>query len=123
MMRSVESASSVFYHSQEETAADSQGSNRDALPAPLGDSYHDSMIDGGPATAEHDASGNYTAHAYAMKLSVAISRMCSVVAPMWASLAADSIREGSERMTSIQCVHLYSVFCFLLFALLPLIVG
>lgn len=84
MMRSIESASSVFYHSQEEepgkTAADSQGSNRDVLPAPLCDSYHDAMIDGGPATAEHDALGNNTAHASTMKLSVAISKMCSVVA-------------------------------------------
>lgn len=92
-MRSIESASSVFYHSQEEepgkTAADSQGSNRDVLPAPLCDSYHDSMIDGGPATAEHDALGNNTAHASTMKLSVAISRMCSGVVPMSDSTAAD----------------------------------
>lgn len=85
MMRSIESASSVFYHSQEEdpakTAADSQGSNRDVLPGPLCDSYHDSMIDGGAATAEHDASGNNTAHASKMKLSIAITRICSVVVP------------------------------------------
>lgn len=68
MMRSIESASSVFYHSQEEdpakTAADSQGSNRDVLPGPLCDFYHDSMI---------DASGNTTAHASKMKLSIAIT--------------------------------------------------
>lgn len=85
MMRSIESASSVFYHSQEEepakTAADSQGSNRDVLPGPLCDSYHDTMIDGGAATAEHDASGNSTAHASKMKLSLAITRICSVVVP------------------------------------------
>lgn len=85
MMRSIESASSVFYHSQEEdpakTAADSQGSNRDVLPGPLCDSYHDTVIDGGAATAEHDASGNSTAHASKMKLSIAITRICSVVVP------------------------------------------
>lgn len=61
MMRSVESASSVFYHSQEEdptkTSIDSQGSSRHA---PLYDSYHDSMTDSGPATREYDASGNST---------------------------------------------------------------
>lgn len=62
MMRSVESASSVFYHSQEEDSGqmsvDSQGSNREVLSGPLYDSYHDSMIDGSPATTEQDASGN-----------------------------------------------------------------
>lgn len=81
-MRSIESASSVFYHSQEEepgrTAADSQSSSRDVHPAPLCDSYHDSMMDGGTGTAEHDASGTNAAHASTMKQSVAISRMCSV---------------------------------------------
>lgn len=84
MMRSIESASSVFYHSQEEdpakAAADSLGSNRDVLLGPLCDSYHDSMIDGGAATAEHD-SGNNTAHASKMKLSIAITRISSVVVP------------------------------------------
>lgn len=83
MMRSIESASSVFYHSQEEdpvkTAADSQGSNRDVLPGPLCDSYHDSMIDGASATAAHDALGNTTAHASKMKLSTAITGICSAV--------------------------------------------
>lgn len=58
MMRSVESASSVFYHSQEEdsgkTSADSQGSNREG---PSG-SLCDSMTDGSPATTEQDAPGN-----------------------------------------------------------------
>lgn len=64
MMRSVESASSVFYHSQEEdptkTGIDSQGSYSHALSGPLYDSYHDSMTDSGPATREYDASGNST---------------------------------------------------------------
>ncbi|XP_076596043.1 von Willebrand factor A domain-containing protein 5B1 [Chaetodon auriga] len=61
MMRSVESASSVFYHSQEEdplkTGVDSQGSYREALSGPLCDSYQDSMIDSSPATTEQDAVG------------------------------------------------------------------
>ncbi|XP_073326928.1 von Willebrand factor A domain-containing protein 5B1 [Pagrus major] len=61
MMRSVESASSVFYHSQEEdpvkTCVDSQGSYRDALSGPLYDSYQDSMTDSSPATTEQDAMG------------------------------------------------------------------
>lgn len=78
MMRSVESASSVFYHSQEEdpvkAGADSQGSYRDALSGPLCDYYHDSMIDSSPATAEHDASGNNTAHASRMKLNIPITK-------------------------------------------------
>ncbi|KAM9855899.1 von Willebrand factor A domain-containing protein 5B1 [Aulostomus maculatus] len=56
MMRSIESASSVFYHSQEEdlvkTAGDGLGSYRDA---PLGDSYQDS--DNSPVTTEHDITG------------------------------------------------------------------
>lgn len=78
MMRSVESASSVFYHSQEEdpvkTGADSQGSYRDALSGPLCDYYHDSMIDSSPVTGEHDASGNYTAPASKMKLSIPVTK-------------------------------------------------
>uniref|UniRef100_A0A3Q3X3M7 Uncharacterized protein n=1 Tax=Mola mola TaxID=94237 RepID=A0A3Q3X3M7_MOLML len=49
MMRSVESASSVFYHSQDEdqakTSVDSQGSYREALSGPLCDSYHNSPTD------------------------------------------------------------------------------
>lgn len=53
MMRSVESASSVFYHSQEEdpvkTSSDSQGSS-----APPYDSCQDSMIDGGSATTDQE---------------------------------------------------------------------
>ncbi|KAE8292833.1 von Willebrand factor A domain-containing protein 5B1 Precursor [Larimichthys crocea] len=59
MMRSVESASSVFYHSQEEdpvkTSGDSQGSYKEA--GPLYDSYQDSMTDSSPATTEQDAMG------------------------------------------------------------------
>uniref|UniRef100_A0A3B4TH31 von Willebrand factor A domain containing 5B1 n=1 Tax=Seriola dumerili TaxID=41447 RepID=A0A3B4TH31_SERDU len=50
MMRSIESASSVFYHSQEEdqvkTSVDSQGSYRETASGPLYDSYQDSVIDG-----------------------------------------------------------------------------
>ncbi|XP_039657425.1 von Willebrand factor A domain-containing protein 5B1 [Perca fluviatilis] len=57
MMRSIESASSVFYHSQEEdpvkTSSDSQGSYREAS---LYDSYQDSMTDN-PATQEQDTMG------------------------------------------------------------------
>lgn len=63
MMRSVESASSVFYHSQEEdpgktgVSTPGQGSYRDALSGPLCDSYQDSMIDSSPATTEQDGMG------------------------------------------------------------------
>uniref|UniRef100_A0A8D3BDS8 von Willebrand factor A domain containing 5B1 n=1 Tax=Scophthalmus maximus TaxID=52904 RepID=A0A8D3BDS8_SCOMX len=50
MMRSTESASSVFYHSQEEdpvrTSADGQGSYREAPPGPPYDSCQDSVTDG-----------------------------------------------------------------------------
>lgn len=59
MMRSIESASSVFYHSQEEdpvkTSVDSQGSCRDS--APPNDSYQDAMMDGSPVTTEQDTMG------------------------------------------------------------------
>ncbi|XP_035799985.1 von Willebrand factor A domain-containing protein 5B1 [Amphiprion ocellaris] len=58
MMRSMESTSSVFYHSQEEdllkSGADSQGSSREA---PFGDSYQDSMTDGSPLPTEPDSMG------------------------------------------------------------------
>ncbi|XP_059188420.1 von Willebrand factor A domain-containing protein 5B1 [Centropristis striata] len=57
MMRSIESASSVFYYSQEEdpvkTGGDSQGSCREP---PLYDYYQDSMTDS-PATTEQDTTG------------------------------------------------------------------
>ncbi|KAL6119435.1 vwa5b1 [Pungitius sinensis] len=57
MMRSIESASSVFYQSQEEDAlkagSDFQGSNREA---PLDDSRQDSVTEG-PAVTEQDPSG------------------------------------------------------------------
>lgn len=60
MMRSIESASSVF-HSQEEdpvkTGVDSQGSYREALTGPLYDFYQDTMIDSSPATTEQDTMG------------------------------------------------------------------
>lgn len=57
MMRSIESASSVFYQSQEEdavkTGSDFPGSYREA---PLSDSYQDSMTDS-PVTTEPDTTG------------------------------------------------------------------
>ncbi|KAM3871568.1 von Willebrand factor A domain-containing protein 5B1 [Diretmus argenteus] len=59
MMRSNESASSVFYHSQEEdsvkTGFDGPGSVREAQSAALSDSYQDS--DSSPVTVEQDALG------------------------------------------------------------------
>ncbi|XP_040008319.1 von Willebrand factor A domain-containing protein 5B1 isoform X2 [Xiphias gladius] len=62
MMHSIESASSVFYHSQEEdpvkTSGDSQGPYREAPSGALYDSCQDSMIqDGGPVTTEKDSMG------------------------------------------------------------------
>lgn len=54
MMRSVESASSVFYHSQEE---DLVRTGVDALSGLLYDSYQDSTTDSSPATTEQDAMG------------------------------------------------------------------
>lgn len=61
MMRSIESASSVFYHSQEEdqakTSVDSQGSYREALSGPLCDSYHDAPADSSFSCKEQDPSG------------------------------------------------------------------
>ncbi|KAM9344411.1 von Willebrand factor A domain-containing protein 5B1 [Pholidichthys leucotaenia] len=61
MMRSVESTSSVFYHSQEEdsgkTAADSQGSHRENLSGTLYDAYQDSPTDNSPVTTEQDPMG------------------------------------------------------------------
>ncbi|XP_069566964.1 von Willebrand factor A domain-containing protein 5B1 isoform X1 [Brachyistius frenatus] len=61
MMRSVESASSVFYHSQEEdpmkTGVDSQGSQREAACGALYDSYQDATTDRSPLAAEQDPTG------------------------------------------------------------------
>lgn len=61
MMRSVESASSVFYHSQEEdpvkTAGDNLGSHREGHSGTLYDSYQDSMIDSSPVGTDHDPMG------------------------------------------------------------------
>ncbi|XP_026188830.1 von Willebrand factor A domain-containing protein 5B1 [Mastacembelus armatus] len=58
MMRSTESASSVFYHSQEEdpvkTGVNSQGSYKETPIGPLYDSYQDSILDSSPVTKEHD---------------------------------------------------------------------
>lgn len=61
MMHSIESASSVFYHSQEEdpmkTGVDSQASCREAPSGPLYDFYHDFLTDSSPATTEQDTVG------------------------------------------------------------------
>ncbi|XP_056130401.1 von Willebrand factor A domain-containing protein 5B1 [Lampris incognitus] len=61
MMRSNESASSVFYHSQEEEPVkmgfDGQGANRDTHSGTLYDSYQDSMSESSPVTTEHDPMG------------------------------------------------------------------
>ncbi|KAM7405206.1 hypothetical protein PAMP_012486 [Pampus punctatissimus] len=61
MMRSIESASSVFYHSQEEdavkTGVDDSGSYREAPTAALYDSHQDSAIDSNPITTEQDTMG------------------------------------------------------------------
>lgn len=128
MMRSIESASSVFYHSQEEdpakTAADSQGSNRDVLPGPLCDSYHDSMIDGGAATAEHDASGNTTAHASKMKLSIAITSIylicgCSQYRIQLQQIKSDNGLKGLLLYNLPICILCF----FFLFAFLPWSLG
>ncbi|XP_017274747.1 von Willebrand factor A domain-containing protein 5B1 [Kryptolebias marmoratus] len=58
MMRSIESASSVFYHSQEEelgkTGVDSQGSQREGPFGTLYDSYQDSVTDSGLGMTEQD---------------------------------------------------------------------
>lgn len=57
MMRSLESASSVFYHSQEEdpqkTGADAPASHRDVLAGPP----YDSVMDSGPVSRDADPSG------------------------------------------------------------------
>lgn len=61
MMRSNESASSVFYHSQEEDLVkmtfDSQGPHREPHSHSLYDSYLDSMSESNPATVEQDLVG------------------------------------------------------------------
>lgn len=60
MMRSNESASSVFYHSQEEDAgkvSDSQGSHRENQVASLFDSCQDTTSESSPVATEHDAMG------------------------------------------------------------------
>lgn len=61
MMRSIESASSVFYHSQEEdsvkSGVDSQGSSREGASGPFHDCYQDSMNDSSPVTTEQDIMG------------------------------------------------------------------
>lgn len=60
MMRSNESASSVFYHSQEEDAgkvSDIQGSHRENQVASLFDSCQDTTSESSPVATEHDAMG------------------------------------------------------------------
>lgn len=57
MMRSLESASSVFYHSQEEdpqkTGADALASHRDVLAGPP----YDPVMDSSPVSRDADPSG------------------------------------------------------------------
>lgn len=64
MMRSIESASSVFYHSQEEesgkTGGDSQGPRKDGPFCTLHDSYKDSVTDAGLAVSDQDITGTIT---------------------------------------------------------------
>lgn len=59
MMRSVESASSVFYYSQEEdslkTGGETLGPHRDVLAGPPCD--HEGMADGSPASRDAEAPG------------------------------------------------------------------
>ena len=59
MMRSNESASSVFYHSQEEDPgrADGLGPQRDPQSGPLYDTYQDSVSESSPVTTEPDPLG------------------------------------------------------------------
>lgn len=61
MMRSIESASSVFYHSQDEdpgkAVVDSQGSDKETSSGVLHDSYQDSLADNSSLATEHDPSG------------------------------------------------------------------
>ncbi|KAL2103827.1 hypothetical protein ACEWY4_000695 [Coilia grayii] len=61
MMRSNESTSSVFYHSQEEepvrTASDGPATNTDVHPGAQFDGYQDSMSESSPLPTEHDSMG------------------------------------------------------------------
>lgn len=61
MMRSNESTSSVFYHSQEEDAgkvsSESQGSHRENQVSSLFDSFHDTMSESSPVATEQDGMG------------------------------------------------------------------
>ena len=60
-MRSKASASSVFYHSQEEDpwrpGADRLGPQRDPQSGPLYDTYQDSVSESSPVTTEPDPLG------------------------------------------------------------------
>lgn len=61
MMRSIESASSVFYHSQEEEPGKTGGeSHREGPFGTLYNSYLDSATDIGLATTEQDITGTIT---------------------------------------------------------------
>lgn len=61
MMRSTESASSVFYHSQEEDPVkmntEGHGPCREPVPGTSYHSYHNSTAEGSPATIEPDVTG------------------------------------------------------------------
>lgn len=62
MMRSNESASSVFYHSQEEepgkSGSDGHGATRDISGAGMFDAYQSTMSESSPGTVEQDSIGN-----------------------------------------------------------------
>lgn len=62
MMRSNESTSSVFYHSQEEDPArsgsDGPATQREGHSGALFDGYQDSMSESSPLPTEHDTMGN-----------------------------------------------------------------
>lgn len=71
MMRSIESASSVFYHSQEEepgkTGGDDQRSHKEGAFGTLYNSYQDSATDCGLAATEQDITGMITALPHAQR--------------------------------------------------------
>lgn len=66
MMRSNESASSVFYHSQEEDAgkvsSDGQGPHRDNQVGSLFDGCQENMSESSPVVTEQDIMGKVQLH-------------------------------------------------------------
>lgn len=69
-MRSTESASSVFYHSQEEDPVkmntEGHGPCREPVPGTSYHSYHNSTAEGSPATIEPDVTGKNCTKMYSM---------------------------------------------------------